>query len=533
MDITTILDDVVRQFSDPLAFFRELVQNAIDAGTGEVDISLHYDDATGQAEIQVCDAGEGMSRAIIEGRLLRLFSSSKDDDLTKIGRFGIGFVSVFAIEPDLVVVETGRSGEYWRILFDADRSYELYALDFPVEGTTITILKSMPPESFASFAARARLVASSWCHHASVPVYWMGEDLRQPFTIDSPVTVSRSEEGTRIVMGITDALRGEADYYNRGLTLKANAESPWPYMSFKIDSRYLEHTLTRDQLIQDEHFQRAMVLLEELATQILPEELLRQLEISAQEIVKEPQATPLYENLLGHLAHLLQAGHPLPSGWLRRPIVATPEGPLSLEDLRPPRRGSSREHRELYCLRQPGPLQTLKPGARFIIGCRQRSLDTILQEVLEQPEQLPEQLDDRWLLPNTLDDQAPGLSAMTATLLSTTRPTSLRVLLTDLAHLSAVTDRTLGVIVPDTDQPVDLHQVARAPNLEDLKDHTLLLIDATRPEILRVLSLASKEPALAAMALLRLLFPPHNVAIADELDQISLTALKELQALPA
>ncbi len=513
MDITSILDDVVRQFADPLAFYRELVQNAIDAGTGEVDISLRYDDTTGQAEIEVCDAGEGMNREIIEGRLLRLFSSSKDDDLTKIGRFGIGFVSVFAIEPDLVVVETGRGGEYWRILFDADRSYELYALDMPREGTTITILKSMPADRFPDFAERSRAVAQSWCHHASVPIYWMGEDLREPFDVDSPVTVSRAEQGTQIIMGLAETARGAASYYNRGLTLKANAESPWPYVTFKIDSRYLEHTLTRDQLIEDEHFQRAMVLLEELATEELPRELLRELEASAKRGTS---------GLLEHLLHLRRAGHSLPSDWQSRPILPTLSGPVSIDDLRD-------TEEEVYFLQSPGPLEALRPDALFLVGHRQEPLGSLVGEFLDP---LPDQLDDRWLLPGTLTDRAPGLSQRAQTLLATTRPGT-RVLIDDLSLISEVTTRTLGMVIPDGDEPVDLYQSATAPSLDALGDGTLLVVDSTRDEIARVTALSEEEPHLAAVAFLRLLFPPHTPAIADELDHITLAALEEMKGLSA
>src|SRR4029079_304220 len=90
---------MVRQFADALAFYRELVQNSIDAGATsiEVRISLQSDDA-GQPTLRivVSDDGCGMDRAAIETCLLVLFRSSKDGDATKIGKFGVGFFSVFA-----------------------------------------------------------------------------------------------------------------------------------------------------------------------------------------------------------------------------------------------------------------------------------------------------------------------------------------------------------------------------------------------------------------------------------------------------
>jgi hypothetical protein len=84
--------------------------------------------------IEVADAGEGMTREIIDNRLTRLFSSAKEGDYTKIGRFGIGFVSVFALDPEIVCVDTGRAGEHWRVVFRRDRSFERIRLTEPGGG---------------------------------------------------------------------------------------------------------------------------------------------------------------------------------------------------------------------------------------------------------------------------------------------------------------------------------------------------------------------------------------------------------------
>ncbi len=202
--IRSILEDLIHQFSDPLAFYRELVQNSIDAGSGEVEISVEYEEREpeGRAVIRVRDFGEGMTQEIIESRLTRLFSSGKDDDLTKIGRFGIGFVSVFAVEPDHVVVDTGREGTYLRALFDADRTYELFELDVPMEGTEVRILKTMDREEFEEIRERSRRAVRDWCKHAEVPIYLDGEEIREAFDVDSPCKIEHAEPGTRVVIGL-------------------------------------------------------------------------------------------------------------------------------------------------------------------------------------------------------------------------------------------------------------------------------------------------------------------------------------------
>jgi molecular chaperone HtpG len=261
MDQDDVLKELVNQFSDPMAFLRELVQNCIDAGAGEVEVRLEW--SAGTMTIAVQDYGEGMTREIIETKLVRLFASSKDQDFTKIGRFGIGFVSVFALNPELVCVDTGRTGESWRVLFRRDRSYELRALEAPVEGTLVRQFTACSEEEFEGYVARGREVLRRWCRHVSIPLLYQGAPINEPFVLEGQLVARYEEPGTRVVA----ALMGEgstASYFNRGLTLKDDAPSPLPFVSFLLDSRYLEHTLTRDQLLLDKHYYKAMKLVERL-----------------------------------------------------------------------------------------------------------------------------------------------------------------------------------------------------------------------------------------------------------------------------
>ena len=136
------VENLVTQFSGALDFYRELVQNSIDAGSAAIEVWMEYEagaDDEGTIAIHVDDFGEGMNEEIIDGQLTRLFSSSKDGDLTKIGKFGIGFVSIFAPDPRAVLLHTGRGGEAWEVLFHPDRSFTKTKLETPVEGTQITL----------------------------------------------------------------------------------------------------------------------------------------------------------------------------------------------------------------------------------------------------------------------------------------------------------------------------------------------------------------------------------------------------------
>lgn len=102
-----IVGDVIRQFADPKAFFRELVQNAIDAGSPSVEVRIEHDPSAQKLRVAV-DRGEGMSRDTLENQLLVLFRSTKETDPTKIGKFGIGFASVLAPEPKVVIADSSN-----------------------------------------------------------------------------------------------------------------------------------------------------------------------------------------------------------------------------------------------------------------------------------------------------------------------------------------------------------------------------------------------------------------------------------------
>lgn len=275
--IESAIEDVIRQFADPLAFFRELIQNSIDAGSGEVEIDLRHDPETDEVVISVLDWGEGMTREIIEHKLVRLFSSGKDDDLTKIGKFGIGFVSVFAVEPEVVSVDTGRDGEYWRVLIFPNRTWELVELDHPVEGTEVQLHTTMAADAFESFRHRARQAVHDWCRFVDVPVRFDGEDVRRPFDLEGIIVERFTEEGTRAVAAIREEYDCHGSYFNAGLALQ-RVQSRWPHVEFLLDSRYLEHTLTRDRVIEDKNFHRALEILQELVEEALRQRVLEALE---------------------------------------------------------------------------------------------------------------------------------------------------------------------------------------------------------------------------------------------------------------
>ena len=284
------LDELVNQFSDPLSFLRELVQNAIDAGSHEVEITTSFEPKgeAGTAVVAVSDWGGGMSREIIETKLTRLFSSKKDGDRTKIGKFGIGFVSVFAIGPEVVCVDTARDGEAWRVLFDEKRAFRLLRLDEPIEGTTIRVYKSMSPQEFSGFEVAVRKTVTYWCKHAVCDIRVDGEPIAVPFAYTNPCSVEHDDGYSRISASHPAGTETFLGLYNGGLTLVELGESPHPGVLVRAWSPHLEHTLTRDAVIEDEGHGRVMEAIADTVYGPLAQRAFENLEAELHSVVPTP-----------------------------------------------------------------------------------------------------------------------------------------------------------------------------------------------------------------------------------------------------
>jgi hypothetical protein len=172
-EIDVLLERLVAQFASPYDFLRELVQNAMDAGSDVADVTLHTHAGEGDAvvlEIEVVDAGEGMDEAIIDGELTRLFASSKAGDRTMAGGFGIGFVSVFAWDPEVVLLHTGRRDEAWELVFARDRTFEKHPVEERVEGTTLRLYRRGRAAEREAIAEAIRDSLWRWCRFCPIDV---------------------------------------------------------------------------------------------------------------------------------------------------------------------------------------------------------------------------------------------------------------------------------------------------------------------------------------------------------------------------
>ena len=295
-----VLDTLVAQFTDPFACLRELIQNALDAGSDVVEIntSASQNGSKQQYVLEVQDHGCGMDRAIIDSQLTRLFSSSKDGDLTKIGKFGVGFVSVFALQPVAVCVDTARAGERWRLVFDKDRSFTRVKLDEPMEGTRVRLFLDearvkVLGGSWAGVVTKARQAVSYWCRHVEKELLFDGQAINRPLELpDHALTVSRNDgAGTIVLAGICGTGTPQTiGFYNKGLTLvEATAwEDLPPDVSVRLSSGWLEHTLTRDSVLRDDRYLKAMKMVHLVVEEMLLPTALDTLQESADPKVRAP-----------------------------------------------------------------------------------------------------------------------------------------------------------------------------------------------------------------------------------------------------
>ena len=517
MGAEAALDTLVEQFSDPLSFYRELIQNAIDAGTPAIDVRLELGDPgpDGKAVmvIHVDDYGEGMDREIIDKRLTRLFSSSKDGDLTKIGRFGIGFVSVFGVRPDAVCVDTSRGGETWRVLFEADRTFSCIARDEPVDGTKIRVIKAIDPATFADFERRSRDVITYWCAHVDSEISFQGDVVNRALDVDALCVVKDGsrDTGTEIVAGyILDPGAEQFGFYNKGLTLlEGTGGEHHPGVSFKVSSRYLEHTLTRDNVLRDDQFDKAMDRVAALVSTRLPAALFDQIERT----LNDPEATAAEAEPLYRLAARLATTDEIPTALDERAVAwSAAGGTLSVETCR---RAGSRGR--LYRADVAGPVaaEVVRQGLGVVALAPVGSPPLLLLEALARAATDDASaaavtcpcVDDVWCLPRPTEDDH-GDEARAPDDLDVLAEALVALLRADGAKVAGVVRATFGYpgstlgdrLVISQRKPGGLAPLSEARELGRslLSSRRWLVMNAASAELGRLGKLAAREPELAA-----------------------------------
>lgn len=331
-----LVDELIQQFADPLAFYRELVQNSIDAGASAIAISLSFSpdpgaasdaDPVGLVEIAVRDDGCGMGRAVLEEQLTVLFRSGKEGQEGKIGKFGVGFVSVLAVAPEVVVVRTSEGkGEQWTLELASDQTFDLFrAQAGGGAGTTVTLrLRRRASELDALVEGSARALAK-WCRHAEIPIRFVasraGGEVVREVRIDRPlgldgalVSVKVTDGPTTVVAGLPRDGAAYLGFFNRGLLLHETGTAVLGAVMVSIQDPRLEHTLSRDNVRRDAHYERAM----RLARRAVERHLTPHVHDVLAETARRERTEPPIEALL---AAAWNAGLDLDRGEIRVPLL--------------------------------------------------------------------------------------------------------------------------------------------------------------------------------------------------------------------
>jgi hypothetical protein len=291
-----VLDELIRQFSDRYAFLRELVQNAIDAGGTRVRVwvTREGDDRTTFVE----DDGSGMSLDVIKGPFLTKFSSSKEGDDTKIGRYGVGFLSVFALGPRLVMVETETDDSAFSIELDPSFAFRVSKRPpLGKKGTRIAIVESIVQSiteptadgatSDAQHLALLEAALTRWCRYATIRIdLTVGDETRsinRELELNAPVTVAYDKDGIRVLVGPsagTKWLPGSeesdtgdfAGFSSRGLTLIEASSGPHVLdgLRYRVECSKLMHTISRDDVVRNSAYERAKAIVRELGDAQVP-----------------------------------------------------------------------------------------------------------------------------------------------------------------------------------------------------------------------------------------------------------------------
>lgn len=507
-----VLDELVHQFADRASCFRELIQNAIDAGTAEVEINFEFQpaegkdgkDAPGLIIAEIRDWGAGMDKEIIDERLTRLFSSAKEGDATKIGKFGIGFVSVFALNPAAICVDTGRGGEAWRVLFGKDRGFSTLSLDEAIEGTRVRLLIDGTQAEFETLRAEARASVEHWCQHVDIELHFDGERIDRPMQLDALVVAEEGAGARHIVVGHTPARADIHGFYNAGITLEAGPDRvpELAGLSFKVRAGDLEHTLTRDGVVRNAAFEDALATVLRIADGPLRDAVIHG--VRAHLDRGAAKLAPWILALRFHLDRALALSRKLPDQLAACVVGRRASGPeLTLGELATAGRkgallvaaGDSPAARHLDAAGKP--VLVVDPELECMLDlCRRLAKDS---EVID--------VDARWVLPRLVapDEEPAGFEALRAAMSAMLAATGHKVSALRLASFSWPGSKIrarVGVTLDRLDRPEEVDEIGDL-HTGLLRRKRPIVINGDHELVVEALELAQSEPELAAFMVLK------------------------------
>lgn len=273
---------------DEMNFFSKLSSAAKESSPIEKIIDSN---ATASLTIEAEDFGNGMTLEDGERYLKKIFGTSKAEDIEKTGRFGVGFISVFAFEPDKVMVESTKGGESWEQVFyhseeqkkkwlatekQKDPSLEIEESDLKnllpgatfrpehprKKGTRVTIvLNNRSVDEVKTIIKEAKEHITIDLQHREEPIYVQGEKVNGEFDIPAGVKV---RFGTKKIEGIVGLVElGSSSYTlennrilledNPGLIDSSFSNDKWGYQIL-VSSKYLNYDISRENVKRDVNY---------------------------------------------------------------------------------------------------------------------------------------------------------------------------------------------------------------------------------------------------------------------------------------
>jgi hypothetical protein len=213
-----------RYGGDPWVFVRELLQNARDAGAGEVELEV---EVTAETERISCrDDGEGMSYEQARRFLFRLYSSSKGEQANVAGRFGVGFWSILRFAPTLIVVRSFLvPGRGWELELSGDLESASWREIEMRPGTEVVLERCRSQSAVAEEVFRAAQRDAGFLRRRDeadhpVKVTVDGRLVNQVMSLPAPSLIFR-RSGLQGVVALAETPRVEV--YAKGLRIREAA----------------------------------------------------------------------------------------------------------------------------------------------------------------------------------------------------------------------------------------------------------------------------------------------------------------------
>jgi len=274
-NIGKIIDELAKQFLEPEDAFRELLQNSIDSITQQIDVDYQERPAEREDYVKLDivfeDYGCGMNHFEREEFFLKLFKSSKEKDKRKIGKYGIGISSVFALGIDEFYVESCAENKKDKI----KEAWSLYLKDIKNnphtiiseikerKGTKLILTKTMKKDQVEAFKKKAKDKMKYFCKRSRTPIYVEKDFINEEFDIDSSIKSYKSYDGLEFVIAITDSPFYEL--HNNRLLLEEKHKplfKKWDNLSVLISSYDFKHTFSRDSIKKNEDYHKIIEFVE-------------------------------------------------------------------------------------------------------------------------------------------------------------------------------------------------------------------------------------------------------------------------------